>query len=59
LKSLSKAAREAGKPLSICGEMANVKGMATRLAEIGIFSMSVSPRFIPAVRGELQNFSGK
>ncbi len=53
LKSLTNAAKAAGKPLSICGEMASIAGMASRLADTGIRSFSVSPRFILVVRDEL------
>jgi phosphoenolpyruvate-protein phosphotransferase (PTS system enzyme I) len=53
LKLMSAAARETGKPLSICGEMASLPGAASRLVRIGIKSLSVSPRFVPSVRKEL------
>jgi phosphoenolpyruvate-protein kinase (PTS system EI component) len=53
LNDLSRAALSAGKPLSLCGEMAAVPGVAGRLYDIGIRSLSVSPRFVPAVRNEL------
>jgi len=53
LGRLSQAAQKAGKPLSICGEMASLPGLARRLREIGITSLSVSPRFITQVRKEL------
>ena len=53
LKNLSKAAKNAGKPLSICGEIAGRENMACRLLDIGITSLSVSPRLIPRVRGEM------
>jgi len=53
LGQLSQVARDAGKPLSICGEMAAREGIPTRLVAAGIRSMSVSPRLIGRVRTEL------
>ncbi|MFH0919472.1 MAG: putative PEP-binding protein [Fibrobacterota bacterium] len=53
LDALSRAARDAGRLLSLCGEMAAVPGVAGRLYDIGIRSLSVSPRFVPAVRAEM------
>jgi phosphoenolpyruvate-protein phosphotransferase (PTS system enzyme I) len=53
LRDLVDAARESGKALSVCGEMAGRSGMAKRLQEIGIKSLSVSPRLIPRVRADL------
>ena len=50
LKELSVIAREAKKGLSICGEMAGKEGMTGRFLDIGINSLSVSPRLIPQVR---------
>jgi phosphoenolpyruvate-protein kinase (PTS system EI component) len=53
LKKLSDAAVIAGKPLSICGEMAGREGVPTRLANVGITSLSVSSRLVPRVRTEM------
>ncbi len=53
LTILSDAARRHGKPISICGEMAGRQGIPSRLLDIGITSMSVSPRLIPQVRNEM------
>jgi len=53
LKTMSESARKAGKELSICGEMAGREGMPGRLIDIGITSLSVSPRLIPRVRTEM------
>jgi phosphoenolpyruvate-protein kinase (PTS system EI component) len=53
LEDLVSAAKETGKPLSICGEMAGRAGFAGRLLDIGITSLSVSPRLIPQVRTEM------
>ncbi|MBN2035751.1 MAG: phosphoenolpyruvate--protein phosphotransferase [Chitinispirillaceae bacterium] len=54
---LSTIARDCGKPLSICGEMAGREGMASRLLETGIMSLSVSPRLVPRVRGEMVRYA--
>ncbi len=53
MRNLSRAASSAGKPLSICGEMAGREELPSRLWDIGIKSLSVSPRLIPRVRNEL------
>ncbi len=53
LSQLSTAAAELGKSLSICGEMAAVDAMPTRLTDIGIKSLSVHPRLVNRVRCEL------
>jgi phosphotransferase system enzyme I (PtsI) len=53
LKGLVTASQEAGKSLSICGEMAGREGMPSRLLKTGIHSLSVSSRLIPQVRQEM------
>jgi phosphoenolpyruvate-protein kinase (PTS system EI component) len=53
LEDVVKAAGAAGKPLSICGEMAGRDGTPTRLLDIGIRALSVSPRLVPRVRNEM------
>jgi phosphotransferase system enzyme I (PtsI) len=50
IKSMADAAKEAGKPLSICGELAGNEEYIPRLIEAGITSVSVSPRRIPDAR---------
>ncbi len=56
LEDLVGASAECGKPLSICGEMAGKQGFAARLLDIGIRSLSVSPRLIPQVRTEMTEY---
>jgi phosphotransferase system enzyme I (PtsI) len=56
LRQIVFASQEANKPLSVCGEMAGRKDYASRLAEIGIKSFSVSPRLIPQVRNEIAEY---
>ena len=50
LARLAQAARGAGKPLSVCGEMAGEPEHVPKLMAAGIRSISVSARRIPAVR---------
>lgn len=57
LKSLVTASQEAGKSLSICGEMAGREGTPSRLLDIGIHSVSVSSRLIPQVRQEMVKYT--
>lgn len=47
---LVEAASAAGKPLSVCGELAGDPRHVARLHEAGIRAVSVSPRLIPGVR---------
>jgi phosphotransferase system enzyme I (PtsI) len=57
LENLSKAAIIAQKPLSICGEMAGREGLATKFLNVGIKSLSISPRLIPRVRNEMARYA--
>jgi phosphoenolpyruvate-protein phosphotransferase len=50
LRDIAAAAREMGKPLSVCGELGGDPRYIRRLKEVGIDAVSVSPRRIPAVR---------
>ncbi len=50
ISGLAQAARKAGKPLSVCGEMAGNPEYAEKFMAAGIASVSVSPRRIPAIR---------
>ncbi|GAA2377205.1 phosphoenolpyruvate--protein phosphotransferase [Dactylosporangium salmoneum] len=47
------AGLEAGKPVGVCGESAADPGFALVLAGLGISSLSMAPRSIPAVREAL------
>ena len=58
LEMLSEAAQKAGKPLSICGEMAGRESIPAKLLDIGIRSLSVSPRLVPRVRNEMSRYAG-
>jgi len=50
LERVARAAARAGKPLSVCGEMAGDPKYVPRLLAIGIRTVSVSSRRIPAAR---------
>ena len=50
LASLARAADDAGKPLSLCGELASDPRYIPKLLSVGIRSVSVNPRHIPGVR---------
>ncbi|HEO70355.1 MAG TPA: phosphoenolpyruvate--protein phosphotransferase, partial [Candidatus Hydrogenedentes bacterium] len=50
LETLVKASEDAGKDLSLCGEMATDPRYLKRLIECGIRAVSVSTRMIPQVR---------
>jgi phosphotransferase system enzyme I (PtsI) len=54
LRGIVRAAAAAGKPLSVCGELAGDPHYTSRLLEIGIRSVSVSPRLIARVRAAAQ-----
>ena len=58
IRDLAQAARDAKKPLSICGEMASQPGLAAKLLVAGVKSLSVSPRFVPRVREEMIQHHG-
>jgi phosphoenolpyruvate-protein phosphotransferase (PTS system enzyme I) len=47
------ASKAAGKPVGVCGEAASDPGLAVVLTGLGITSLSMAPRSIPAVREAL------
>ncbi|GAA2875260.1 phosphoenolpyruvate-protein phosphotransferase [Actinoplanes cyaneus] len=51
------AGRESGKPVGVCGEAAADPALAPVLAGLGIGSLSMSPRAIPAVRASLARYT--
>ncbi len=50
LARIAEAARETGRAVSVCGEAASNVDFLPRLAELGLRTLSVSPRFIPELR---------
>jgi phosphotransferase system enzyme I (PtsI) len=53
LESLGREAAKAGKPLSVCGEIAGQEDMVPWLLAAGVTSFSVSPPLIPKIRHTL------
>jgi len=53
LKSAAATAGAAGKPVSLCGEMAGDPQMALLLAGLGLSGLSMAPEFLPMVRDTL------
>jgi phosphotransferase system enzyme I (PtsI) len=51
------AGRESGKPVGVCGEAAADPALAPVLAGLGVGSLSMSPRALPAVRASLARYS--
>jgi len=50
LKSAIDGARAAGRPIAVCGDMAGDPAFTWMLVALGVRSLSMSPRFIPAVK---------
>ena len=50
LKSAIDGARAASKPIAVCGDMAGDPAFTWVLLALGVRSLSMSPRFIPAVK---------
>jgi len=55
---IASAARQLGRPLSVCGELAADPANVPRLIALGIDAVSVSARLIPPVRQAAQRFFG-
>jgi phosphotransferase system enzyme I (PtsI) len=53
IAACASAGRAAGKPVGVCGEAAADPGLAVVLTGLGITSLSMAPRSIPAVRDAL------
>lgn len=58
IRSISAAAEQEGKPLSVCGELAGYPRFIDRLVNAGIHQVSVSPRRIPEVRHAVAEIKG-
>jgi len=59
VRRVTAAAREAGIPCGICGEMAGDPLFTEVLVGLGVTSMSMAPLSLPAVRAELAMISAK
>lgn len=55
IRQVVQAAERAGKPLSVCGEIAGWPEYVVRLKEAGVKAVSVSGRLIPLVRRTVAN----
>lgn len=53
IRRIAEAADQTGRPLSVCGEMAGDPRYLPKWQEIGIKTLSVSPRLIPGLRRSL------
>ena len=50
IRDIRRIARDVGKPLSVCGELAGDPKWIAQVLDAGIETVSVSPRLIPGVR---------
>jgi phosphoenolpyruvate-protein phosphotransferase (PTS system enzyme I) len=55
IRQIAEAAEQAGRPLSVCGEVAGDPRYLPKLRSLGIDTVSVSPRLIPELRRSLIN----
>ena len=56
LEAISSAAARTGKTVSVCGEAASNAEFLPKLMELGLTTLSVSPRFIPILRTAVREF---
>lgn len=54
IKRIIGAAHQAGKPVSVCGELASDPFMAALLLGLGIDRLSAAPRFVPGLKHMLR-----
>ena len=59
IKHTADAFKSAGKPLSVCGEMAGDPQIAAVLVGMGIHKLSMSFSSVPAVKRVITGISGK
>ncbi len=57
IRHLATAARNKGKPVAVCGEMAGDPVLAPVLVGLGVNELSMAPTAIPTVRAALEGFS--
>ncbi|MCC7013005.1 MAG: phosphoenolpyruvate--protein phosphotransferase [Planctomycetes bacterium] len=57
LAQIAKAARNAGKPCSVCGDMADDPAVAVMLLGLGYDSVSVAPYFLPEIKYAVRKVS--
>ena len=59
IAQVARAARGAGKPVAVCGEMAGNPRLAPLLVALGVDELSMTPTALAAVRSELARWSTK
>ncbi len=57
LARVARAGQEAGKEVSVCGEMAHEDRFAAFLVGIGIEAFSVEPRYVPSLQRRIESLS--
>jgi phosphoenolpyruvate-protein kinase (PTS system EI component) len=57
LERVATAAREAGKPSSLCGDVADDPGFAVLLLGLGFDSLSVAPGFLAEIKAAIRQTS--
>lgn len=57
LRAVVKAGHRAGKPVSLCGEMAGDPLAVVLLLAMGFDTLSMSARILPRIKWEIRNFS--
>lgn len=58
IRRVADTAAAAGKPLSVCGELAGMPGYAAKLLETGVRNVSVNPHLISAIRRAVAKWNG-
>lgn len=58
LRRVARIANQAGKPCSVCGDVAANPAVAACLLGLGFDSVSVSPHFVPDIKYALRQMSG-
>jgi len=59
LQFTAKAARQAGRPVSICGEMAGDPISVLLLIALGFNTLSMNARILPRIKWVIRNFTMK
>ena len=58
LAEIARAAREGGKPASVCGDLASEPAMAVLLQGMGYHGVSLAPHFLPEVKYAIRRTEG-
>jgi phosphotransferase system enzyme I (PtsP) len=57
LARVARAGQDAGKEVSVCGEMAHEDRFAAFLVGIGVGAFSVDPRYVPSLQKRIESLS--